>query len=51
MAELWATEDLPGLAWDDEPDPGPNDADLWGQAITYWQTKTMTTLTPSPEYL
>ena len=50
MAELWATEDLPGHAWTEPPDDTP-DPDLWGQAITYWQTKTMTTLTPSPEYL
>lgn len=50
MAELWATEELPGHAWHKPPDDTP-DADLWGQAITYWQTKTMTTITPSPEYL
>ena len=50
MAELWATEELAGLAWAEPPDDTP-DPDLWGQAITYWQTKTMTTLTPSPEYL
>lgn len=51
MAELWATNELPGVAWNDEPPDNTPDPDLWGQAVTYWQTKTMTTLTPSPEYL
>lgn len=51
MAELWATNELPGHAWAEPPDDTPDDADLWGQAVTYWQTKTMTTIHLTGEYL
>lgn len=51
MAELWTTNELPGVAWNDEPPDDTPDPDLWGQAITYWQTKTMTTIHLTGEYL
>ena len=50
MAELWATEELPGVAWDglQQKNP-PRDPDLAGQHLT--SSKTVILLTPSPEYL
>lgn len=50
MAELWATEDLPGTAWDETQQQNPpTDPDLTGQHLT--SSKPVTLLTPSPEYL
>lgn len=50
MAELWATEDLPGTAWDETQQKNPpRDPDLTGQHLDPDQPVTL--LTPSPEYL
>ena len=51
-AELWTTEELPGLSWDPEPDedddgPWCRHPDLWGNGITAEQLHAMTTV-PTP---
>ena len=54
MSDLWATEELPGIAWDDEPpdDEDPDlPIDLRGQGTTAHDTRTMTTITPVGRYL
>ena len=50
MAELRATEDLPGVAWDEtQQKTPPRDPDLANQHLD--PERTVTLLTPSPEYL
>lgn len=56
MTVLWTTEELPGLAFDPEPDdtddgPWCRHPDLVGQHASLVQLATMTTLTVSQEYL
>ncbi|NUS22706.1 MAG: hypothetical protein HOV92_00560 [Streptomyces sp.] len=57
MTVLWATEELPGQAFDPEPDDDEDDTprcyrpDLWGQGANDHRLATMTTLTVSQEYL
>jgi hypothetical protein len=41
----WTTDELPGIAWDDEQQLNPpTDPDLWGQGLTAYQQHTLTTV-------
>lgn len=55
---LWTTEELPGLAFDPEPDDDEDDGEPWcwhpdlhGQGLTPERLGTMTTITPNRSYL
>lgn len=56
MTVLWTTEELPGLAFDPEPDdeddgPWCYHPDLWGQGANDHRLATMTTINPIGSYL
>lgn len=55
-ADLWATDELPGLAWDPEPDDEDNGPycrhhDLWGFGLNAAQLWTMTDVNLTGSYL
>ena len=54
MTALWTTGDLPGAAFDPEPDDdgdAPWFPDLGGQGLDIIRLRTMTTIRPTGEYL
>ncbi|MCX4697030.1 hypothetical protein [Streptomyces sp. NBC_01373] len=58
MTFLWTATELPGHAYDPEPDDDNDDTphcraprDLWGQGITAHAANTATVITPPARYL